>query len=242
MGTIREYKKEDGSTSYHAEIRLKGYPPQRESFRTRTLAKKWIQDTESSIRDGRHFRTAEAKKHTVKDLHLSIKYKDLGPFDDPKIMKVENYLNIFCSKDSYKHKQVIGKADGTSITHRHEIALNEEMRIKSLVGYLPDPFDKYLKDESQHSIYYFPTVSTPIAPLSSEKLQERPWEKGDKTKGLLTNTDIVIEESEEPNARINVCGFFCTPGHYPCKNETKLRSKLIRGPCMPDFGISVIFS
>lgn len=68
MGTIREYKKEDGSTSYHAEIRLKGYPPQRESFRTRTLAKKWIQDTESSIRDGRHFRTAEAKKHTVKDL------------------------------------------------------------------------------------------------------------------------------------------------------------------------------
>jgi integrase len=32
------------------------------------LAKKWIQDTESSIRDGRHFRIAEAKKHTVKDL------------------------------------------------------------------------------------------------------------------------------------------------------------------------------
>jgi len=26
-GTIREYKKEDGSASYHAEIHLKGYPP-----------------------------------------------------------------------------------------------------------------------------------------------------------------------------------------------------------------------
>ena len=68
MGAIREYKKEDGSTTYHAEVRLKGYPKQRGSFRTRTLAKKWIQDTESSIRDGRHFRLAEAKKHTVKDL------------------------------------------------------------------------------------------------------------------------------------------------------------------------------
>ncbi len=68
MGTIREYKKEDGTLTYHAEVRLKGYSPQRESFRTRTLAKKWIQDTESSIRDGRHFRIAEAKKHTVKDL------------------------------------------------------------------------------------------------------------------------------------------------------------------------------
>lgn len=68
MGTIREYDKGDGSITYHAEVRLRGYPDQRASFRTKTLAKKWIQDTESSIRDGRHFRTAEAKKHTVKDL------------------------------------------------------------------------------------------------------------------------------------------------------------------------------
>jgi integrase len=68
MGTIRSYKKEDGTETHHAEVRLKGYPDQRASFRTKSLAKKWIQDTESSIRDGRHFRTAEAKKHTVGDL------------------------------------------------------------------------------------------------------------------------------------------------------------------------------
>ncbi len=55
MGTIRPYDKEDGTTTYHTEVRLKGYPTQRASFRTKTLAKKWIQDTESSIRDGRHF-------------------------------------------------------------------------------------------------------------------------------------------------------------------------------------------
>jgi len=68
MGAIRESKKKDRSVTYHAEVRLKGYPPQRASFRTKTLAKKWVQDTESSIRDSRHFRTAEAKKHTVKNL------------------------------------------------------------------------------------------------------------------------------------------------------------------------------
>lgn len=68
MGTIRHYDKEDGTKTYHAEVRLKGYPIQRASFRTRTLAKKWVQNTESSIRDGRHFRTAEAKKHTVNEL------------------------------------------------------------------------------------------------------------------------------------------------------------------------------
>ena len=68
MGTIREYKKDDGASSFHAEVRLKGYPSQRASFRTRGLAKKWIQDTESAIRDGRHFKTAESKKHTLSDL------------------------------------------------------------------------------------------------------------------------------------------------------------------------------
>jgi integrase len=65
---IREYKKKDGSVTYHVEVRLKGKPPQRGAFRTRTLAKKWLQDVSSSIRDGRHFRAVESKKRTVKDL------------------------------------------------------------------------------------------------------------------------------------------------------------------------------
>jgi integrase len=68
MGSIREYKKEDGSVSYHAEVRLRGNPPQRSVHRTRSLAKKWIQDTESAIRDGRHFKSTEAKRHTLGEL------------------------------------------------------------------------------------------------------------------------------------------------------------------------------
>lgn len=68
MGTIREYKKADGSVSYHTEVRLRGHRPQRGSFRTKTKAKKWIQDTESAIRDGRHFKTAESKRHTLGEL------------------------------------------------------------------------------------------------------------------------------------------------------------------------------
>jgi len=68
MGSIREITKKDGSKSYHAEIRLRGHPTERENFRTRSLAKKWIQDTESAIRDGRHSKTAEAKRHTLAEL------------------------------------------------------------------------------------------------------------------------------------------------------------------------------
>lgn len=68
MGSIREVTKKDGSKSYHAEIRLRGYPTERENFRTRSAAKKWIQDTESAIRDGRHAKTSEAKRHTLGEL------------------------------------------------------------------------------------------------------------------------------------------------------------------------------
>lgn len=68
MGTIREITKKDGSKSYHAEVRMRGHSPQRESFRTRSLAKQWIQDIESAIRDGRHFKTSEAKRHTIEEM------------------------------------------------------------------------------------------------------------------------------------------------------------------------------
>lgn len=68
MGTLREYTKADGTTTFHAEVRLRGHPSQRATFRTKSLAKKWIQDTESAIRDGRHFKTVEAKRRTLGDL------------------------------------------------------------------------------------------------------------------------------------------------------------------------------
>lgn len=68
MGTIREIIRKDGSSTFHAEVRLKGAKPVRESFRTRSKAKQWIQDTESAIRDGRYIKVSEAKRHTVGEM------------------------------------------------------------------------------------------------------------------------------------------------------------------------------
>ncbi|MBK8816472.1 MAG: site-specific integrase [Methylococcaceae bacterium] len=68
MASIRTRKSQDGATSYFVEIRLKGYPPQRASFDRLTDARKWAASTESAIREGRHFKTAEAKKHTFNDV------------------------------------------------------------------------------------------------------------------------------------------------------------------------------
>jgi integrase len=68
MATITERIISDGTKRYKAEVRLKGYPTQRATFKRKTDAKKWVQDTESAIREGRHFKIAVAKKHTVAEM------------------------------------------------------------------------------------------------------------------------------------------------------------------------------
>ncbi|MGZ4980561.1 MAG: tyrosine-type recombinase/integrase [Methylobacter sp.] len=68
MATINKHISEDGKTTYRVRVRLKGYPIQTATFHRLTDAKKWAQDTESAIREGRHFKTAEAKKHTLGEL------------------------------------------------------------------------------------------------------------------------------------------------------------------------------
>jgi len=68
MATIRNRTKSDGTKAWFVEIRKKGHPPQRATFRRRTNAEKWARDTESDIERGRYFQTLEAKRHTLADL------------------------------------------------------------------------------------------------------------------------------------------------------------------------------
>lgn len=68
MANIEKRVSKDGKTSYRVKIRLKGFPSQSATFERVTDAKKWAQQTESAIREGRHFRTTEAKRHTLAEL------------------------------------------------------------------------------------------------------------------------------------------------------------------------------
>ena len=67
MATIQKRQNESNVTSYRVQVRLKGHPAQTATFLRLTDAKKWAQQTESAIREGRHFKTSEAKKHTLKE-------------------------------------------------------------------------------------------------------------------------------------------------------------------------------
>lgn len=68
MANIQERKSKDGKASYKVVVRLKGFPTQTATFERKTDAKKWAQQTEAAIREGRHFKTTEAKKHTLADM------------------------------------------------------------------------------------------------------------------------------------------------------------------------------
>ncbi|MCU7886286.1 MAG: site-specific integrase [Candidatus Thiodiazotropha sp. (ex Lucinoma annulata)] len=67
MASIRKRTKKNGSASYRVDVRLKGFPPQRASFSRLTDAKKWASQTEAAIREGRYFKTTEARKHSLAD-------------------------------------------------------------------------------------------------------------------------------------------------------------------------------
>ena len=68
MANINKRIASDGGVSYQARVRLKGFAEQAATFERLTDAKKWVQNTEAAIRDGRHFKTTEAKRHTLGEL------------------------------------------------------------------------------------------------------------------------------------------------------------------------------
>jgi integrase len=69
MANVRQRKSaRTGEISYTVQVRLTGYPPQTATFKRKTDAHIWAQQTEAAIREGRHFPYAESKRHTVSDL------------------------------------------------------------------------------------------------------------------------------------------------------------------------------
>lgn len=68
MASIEKRKSKDGNVTYRVKVRLKGYPEQCATFERITDAKRWAQQTEAAIREGRHFKTTEAKRHTLGEM------------------------------------------------------------------------------------------------------------------------------------------------------------------------------
>ncbi len=92
MASINKHTTDNGKTTYRVRIRLKGYPVQTATFERLTDAKKWAQHTEAAIREGRHFKTAEAKKHTFAEM-VDRYIKDVLPTKPKQADKQTQQLN-----------------------------------------------------------------------------------------------------------------------------------------------------
>lgn len=67
MAAIEKRIGKNGRSTYRARVRLKGFPDQSATFEKLTDAKRWVQQTESAMREGRHFKTSEAKRRTMNE-------------------------------------------------------------------------------------------------------------------------------------------------------------------------------
>ena len=125
MANIKERLAKDGTKRFTCDIRLKGYPPQRATFKRLTDAKKWIQDTESAIREGRHFKTIESKKHTLADL-IDRYIKDVLPSKPKQAIQQQTQLNWWKEKLGYCLLSDITPA--LIVQYRDELASSETYR------------------------------------------------------------------------------------------------------------------
>lgn len=88
MATIEQRTTQAGRTRYRVLVRLKGHPPESATFTRKTDAKRWAQDTESAIREGRYFKASRARKHTLEAL-LDRYEAEVVPTKSPRTAKVQ---------------------------------------------------------------------------------------------------------------------------------------------------------
>lgn len=65
MASIRERTKANGELVYHVQVRMAGFPARTASFSTRRSAERWARAVEVEMDEGRHFRTAEARRRSL---------------------------------------------------------------------------------------------------------------------------------------------------------------------------------
>lgn len=68
MATFGKHLANDGKVTHRVRIRMKGVPVQTATFERLTDARRWAQQTETAIREGRYFKSREAQRHTLAEL------------------------------------------------------------------------------------------------------------------------------------------------------------------------------
>ena len=98
MATIRERIDSTGKKSYHVQIRIQGFPPQTQTFDTKTVAKQWAAMVETELRAGRYMPRAEAQRHTVREMLEKYREEILIPLKPREIRSQGPQLDWWISQ------------------------------------------------------------------------------------------------------------------------------------------------
>lgn len=146
MAYIETRKNAEGETTYRVQVALKGYPRQNATFKRLTDAKKWAQHTEAAIREGRHFKTAEAKRHTlaetldryereyIKPKEIQKAEKKNGENDAKKNRSIVNVRHYFNWWRSRLGAYVLADITASTISEARSSLLGQENKYGRAIG------------------------------------------------------------------------------------------------------------
>lgn len=98
MASIRERIDATGKKSFHVQIRIKGFPPQTQSFDNKTIAKQWAQRVETELREGRYMPHAVAQRHTVQEMLETYRDRVLNPLKPKRVRDQGQQLQWWIDK------------------------------------------------------------------------------------------------------------------------------------------------
>lgn len=101
MAYIEKRISRDGTISYRAQIRAKGQKQISETFPTKRLAEAWAKKTETEIKEGRFFKSSQARKRTVAEM-IEKYIEEILPSKPKSIKKQTSQLNWW--KQEIGHK------------------------------------------------------------------------------------------------------------------------------------------
>ncbi len=181
MATIEKRQREKESVSYHVKVRLKGFPTQFATFKRLTDAKRWAQETETNLRDGRFFKTSEAKKHTLAE--AIVRYLDYITATSTRLLALNNYFEWWKNK--------IGSCTLIDVTP----ALITEYRDKLRKEKLPDN-----KTRASSTINHYMSALSHLFTIAMKEwgwVEDNPFRKISKLKEPRGRVRFLSDEERE---------------------------------------------
>ncbi len=139
MANIQKRKTQKGDVSYRVQIRLSGYPQATKTFDRLTDAKAWAAQTETAMRERKHFPNREAERHTLNDLadRYIKKVERDNPGAAPKQAQIMRWwqkqlgdyalANITTAMITEKRDSLLDEGYSAATTNRYLAALRKAM-------------------------------------------------------------------------------------------------------------------